>query len=51
MEKIEIFSKLKKAIINDNRKEILEIYLYTIKNSLSDREVIAKLMEYIYRRR
>lgn len=49
MEKIEIFSRLKKAIINNNRKEILEIYLYMIKNSLSDREVNTKLMEYMYK--
>lgn len=49
MEKIEIFSKLKKALLNENRKEIFEIYLYTIKNGFSDKEVITKLMEYMYK--
>lgn len=49
MEKIEIFSRLKKALLNENRKEILEIYLYTVKNGFSDKEVITKLMEYMYK--
>lgn len=48
MEKIDLFYKLKKAIINQNDKEIMEIYLYSLKTNLRDKDLVVKLMEYMY---
>jgi len=48
MEKIDLYLKLKKCLLEGNKEEIETIYLYIVKNNWVDYDTLTALMNYMY---
>ncbi|MDD3803572.1 MAG: hypothetical protein PHW02_04180 [bacterium] len=51
MEKIDLYLKLKRHLLNDNREELDAIYLFIIKNNWVDYDTLVEMMKYMYKAR